>query len=160
MVTIPKNIPYKTYLKEEEMPKAWYNVRADMAKKGIDINPLLNPGTMQPVTLDELSHIFCTELSKQELDNTNQYIEIPKTVLDFYRMYRPAPLVRAYCLEKLLDTPAHIYYKFEGTVINTKRVYLKTGNSKLWGATDSIYETVHSFFVVRNKFIRKNILFF
>ena len=114
MVTIPKNIPYKTYLKEEEMPKAWYNVRADMAKKGIDINPLLNPGTMQPVTLDELSHIFCTELSRQELDNTNQYIEIPKTVLDFYRMYRPAPLVRAYCLEKLLDTPAHIYYKFEG----------------------------------------------
>ena len=114
MVTIPKNIPYKTYLKEEEMPKTWYNVRADMAKKGIDINPLLNPGTMQPVTLDELSHIFCYELSKQELDNTNQFIEIPKTVLDFYRMYRPAPLVRAYCLEKLLDTPAHIYYKFEG----------------------------------------------
>ena len=114
METIPKNIPYKTYLNEHDLPKAWYNVRVDMKKKGIDINPLLNPGTMQPVTLDELSHIFCAELAKQELDNTNQYIEIPQEVQDFYKMYRPSPLVRAYCLEKILGTPAKIYYKFEG----------------------------------------------
>ena len=114
MEKIPSNIPYKTYLNEHNLPKAWYNIRADMKKKGIDMNPLLNPGTMKPVTLDELSHIFCTELAKQELDNTNQYIEIPGEVQDFYKMYRPSPMVRAYCLEKILGTPAKIYYKFEG----------------------------------------------
>ena len=106
-----KQIPYKIYLEEEEMPKAWYNVRADMVNKPA---PLLNPETLQPVTEDELSKIFCRELAKQELDETNAYIPIPQEIRDFYKMYRPAPLVRAYCLEKALGTPAKIYYKFEG----------------------------------------------
>ncbi len=106
-----KEIPYKIYLKESEMPKQWYNVRADMKNKPA---PILNPGTGKPVTIDELKPIFCEELAKQELDDTNAYIDIPKEISDFYRMYRPSPLVRAYCLEKELDTPAHIYYKFEG----------------------------------------------
>ena len=104
-------IPYKIYLEESEMPKAWYNVRADMINKPA---PLLNPVTFQPMTEDELSQVFCRELAKQELDDTNAYIPIPEEVRDFYKMYRPAPLVRAYCLEKELGTPAHIYYKFEG----------------------------------------------
>ena len=104
-------IPYKTYLTEEEMPKQWYNVRADMKNKPA---PLLNPGTHQPMTLDELSGVFCRELAQQELDDTTAYIDIPDEILSFYRMYRPSPLVRAYCLEKVLDTPAKIYYKFEG----------------------------------------------
>ena len=104
-------IPYKIYLEEHEMPKQWYNVRADMKKKPA---PLLNPATLQPVTEDELSEVFCRELVKQELDETTPYIDIPQEILDFYKMYRPAPLVRAYCLEKKLGTPAHIYYKFEG----------------------------------------------
>ncbi len=106
-----KNIPYKIYLGEEELPRQWYNVRADMKIKPA---PLLNPATKQPVTLEEMSKIFCTELAKQELDNENAYIDIPAEILDFYKMYRPAPLVRAYFLEKALDTPAKIYYKFEG----------------------------------------------
>ena len=106
-----KNIPYKIYLSEEELPRQWYNVRADMKIKPA---PLLNPATKQPVTLDEMSRIFCTELAKQELDNDTAYIDIPQEILDFYKMYRPAPLVRAYFLEKALDTPARIYYKFEG----------------------------------------------
>lgn len=106
-----KEIPYKIYLEEQEMPRQWYNVRADMKKKPA---PILNPGTLQPVTLEELSHIFCEELAKQELDDTTPYFDIPQEILDFYKMYRPSPLVRAYCLEKKLDTPAHIYYKFEG----------------------------------------------
>lgn len=106
-----QKIPYKIYLSEEELPRQWYNVRADMKTKPA---PLLNPGTGQPVTLEELSQIFCTELAKQELDNDNAYIAIPEEILDFYKMYRPAPLVRAYFLEKALDTPAKIYYKFEG----------------------------------------------
>ena len=106
-----QKIPYKIYLSEEELPQQWYNVRADMKIKPA---PLLNPGTGQPVTLEELSQIFCTELAKQELDNENAYIAIPEEILDFYKMYRPAPLVRAYFLEKALDTPAKIYYKFEG----------------------------------------------
>ena len=105
------NIPYKTYLTEEEMPKQWYNVRADMKKKPA---PLLNPGTHQPMTLDELSVVFCRDLAEQELDDTTPYIDIPDEILSFYKMYRPSPLVRAYCLEKMLDTPAKIYYKFEG----------------------------------------------
>ena len=106
-----KEIPYKIYLEENEMPKQWYNVRADMKKKPA---PILNPGTLQPVTLEELSHIFCEELAKQELDDTTPYFDIPEEIRSFYRMYRPSPLVRAYCLEEKLQTPAHIYYKLEG----------------------------------------------
>ena len=104
-------IPYKIYLEESEMPKAWYNVRADMKTKPA---PLLNPATHQPMTLNELSQVFCRELAEQELDNDTAFIPIPQEIRDFYRMYRPSPLVRAYCLEKKLGTPAHIYYKFEG----------------------------------------------
>lgn len=106
-----KEIPYKIYLEESEMPKQWYNVRADMKNKPA---PLLNPGTLEPMTLAELEHVFCTELAKQELDDTTPYFDIPEEILNFYKMYRPSPLVRAYCLEKALDTPAKIYYKFEG----------------------------------------------
>ena len=105
------NIPYKTYLAESEIPNAWYNLRADMKVKPA---PLLNPGTGKPLTADELTPIFCEELVRQELDNDTPYFPIPKEILDFYKMYRPSPLVRAYCLEKVLDTPARIYYKFEG----------------------------------------------
>ena len=104
-------IPYKIYLEESEMPKQWYNVRGDMKKKPA---PILNPGTLQPVTIDELSGIFCRELAEQELDDTSRFIDIPEEIRNFYRMYRPSPLVRAYCLEEKLQTPAHIYYKFEG----------------------------------------------
>ena len=104
-------IPYKIYLEEAEMPKAWYNVRADMKKKPA---PLLNPQTHKPCTAEELEQVFCKELVAQELNETDAYIEIPEEIRNFYRMYRPAPLVRAYCLEKKLGTPAHIYYKFEG----------------------------------------------
>ncbi|MBO4458386.1 MAG: TrpB-like pyridoxal phosphate-dependent enzyme [Butyrivibrio sp.] len=104
-------IPYKIYLSEDEIPKQWYNVRADMKNKPA---PLLNPGTLQPMSFDDLRPVFCDELIKQELDDTTPYIDIPKEVQDFYKMYRPSPLVRAYCLEKALGTPAKIYYKFEG----------------------------------------------
>ena len=104
-------IPYKIYLSESEIPAAWYNVRADMKNKPA---PLLNPGTGKPMTAEELGGVFCEELVKQELDNDTAFIEIPTEIREFYKMYRPAPLVRAYCLEKYLDTPAHIYYKFEG----------------------------------------------
>ena len=106
-----KTIPYKIYLKEEEMPTHYYNVRADMKKKPA---PLLNPGTLQPMTAEELEHVFCKELVKQELDETTPYIPIPEKIRNFYKMYRPSPLVRAYELERKLGTPAHIYYKFEG----------------------------------------------
>ena len=106
-----QKIPYKIYLSEEEMPKYWYNVRADMKNKSA---PLINPATKQPMTFDELRHVFCDELVRQELDETTAYIEIPQEIRDFYKMYRPSPLVRAYCLEQKLGTPAHIYYKFEG----------------------------------------------
>ena len=106
-----KEIPYKIYLEEKEMPKAWYNLRADMKNKPA---PLLNPGTLQPMTREELDGVFCDELVKQELDDTTAYFEIPQEIRDFYKMYRPSPLVRAYCLEKKLGTPAKIYYKFEG----------------------------------------------
>ena len=106
-----KEIPYKIYLEESEMPKEWYNVRADMTNKPA---PLLNPGTLKPMTAEELGTVFCEELVKQELDNDNRYIPIPQKIQDFYKMYRPAPLVRAYCLEEKLQTPAKIYYKFEG----------------------------------------------
>ncbi len=104
-------IPYKIYLEENEMPKSWYNVRADMKNKPA---PLLNPGTLKPITFDELKGIFCEELCKQELDDSTAYIEIPEEIRNFYKMYRPSPLVRAYCLEEKLKTPAKIYYKFEG----------------------------------------------
>ncbi|MBQ9599138.1 MAG: TrpB-like pyridoxal phosphate-dependent enzyme [Clostridia bacterium] len=106
-----KTIPYKIYLEESEMPTAWYNVRADMKNKPA---PLLNPATHKPMTAEELGVVFCDELVAQELDNTNAYIPIPEEIRDFYKMYRPSPLVRAYCLEKKLGTPAKIYYKFEG----------------------------------------------
>ncbi len=106
-----KKIPYKIYLEESEMPKAWYNLRADMKKKPA---PLLNPKTLSPMTEDALSEVFCRSLARQELDDTTAYFEIPEEIRDFYKMYRPAPLVRAYCLEKKLGTPAKIYYKFEG----------------------------------------------
>ena len=106
-----KQIPYKIYLDENEMPKAWYNLRADMKNKPA---PLLNPQTHQPMTAQELSGVFCEELVKQELDTDTAYFPIPQEILNFYKMYRPAPLVRAYCLEKKLQTPAKIYYKFEG----------------------------------------------
>ena len=106
-----QEIPYKIYLSEDEMPKYWYNMRADMKKKPA---PLLNPETLKPVTAEELEHVFCRELVKQELDNDTREIPIPQEILDFYKMYRPSPLTRAYCLEKKLNTPAKIYYKFEG----------------------------------------------
>ena len=106
-----EKIPYKIYLTEEEMPRAWYNLRADMKNKPA---PLLNPATLQPVTEADLEPVFCRELVKQELDNDTPYFEIPEEIRSFYRMYRPSPLVRAYCLEKELGTPAKIYYKFEG----------------------------------------------
>ena len=106
-----QDIPYKTYLTEEELPTAWYNLRADMKNKPA---PLLNPGTGKPLTAEELTPIFCEELVRQELDNDTAFFPIPDEIRDFYKMYRPSPLVRAYCLEKVLDTPAKIYYKFEG----------------------------------------------
>ena len=106
-----KNIPYKIYLEESEMPKAWYNVRADMKVKPA---PLLNPATGKPVTKEDLAPVFCDELIAQELDNDTRYVEIPEEIRNFYKMYRPSPLVRAYCLEQKLGTPAKIYYKFEG----------------------------------------------
>ena len=123
-----KEIPYKIYLEENELPRAWYNVRADMVKKP---EPLLNPETLKPATLEELSRIFCTELAKQELNETDRLIPIPEEVREFYKMFRPSPLVRAYCLEKLLDTPAKIYYKFEGS--NT------SGSHKLNSAIPQAY---------------------
>ena len=106
-----KEIPYKIYLEETELPKSWLNLRAFMQKKPA---PLLDPQTMRPITLEKLSTVFCDELAAQELNDTDKYIPIPQEVVEFYKMYRPAPLIRAYCLEKALGTPAKIYYKFEG----------------------------------------------
>ena len=106
-----EKIPYKIYLEENEMPKQWYNVRADMKNKPA---PLLNPGTLKPMEFEELRPVFCDELIKQELDDTTPYFDIPEEILSFYKMYRPSPLMRAYNLEKALNTPAKIYYKFEG----------------------------------------------
>ena len=106
-----EKIPYKTYLTEDEIPTQWYNVRADMKNKPA---PLLNPGTGQPMSLEEMNHVFCDELNKMEVDNDTKWFDIPEEVLSFYKMYRPSPLTRAYFLEKALGTPAHIYYKFEG----------------------------------------------
>ncbi len=106
-----QEIPYKIYLDEAEIPRQWYNVRADMKVKPA---PLLNPATLKPMTAQELSAVFCEELVQQELDDDTAYIDIPDEIVRFYKMYRPSPLVRAYFLEKALDTPAKIYYKFEG----------------------------------------------
>ncbi|WP_026658689.1 TrpB-like pyridoxal phosphate-dependent enzyme [Butyrivibrio sp. AC2005] len=110
-MSVEKTIPYKIYLSEDEIPKQWYNVRADMKNKPA---PLLNPETLKPMGFEDLRPVFCDELIKQELDDTTPYIDIPQEIQDFYKMYRPSPLVRAYCLEKALGTPAKIYYKFEG----------------------------------------------
>ena len=123
-----QKIPYKIYLSENEIPSSWYNVRADMNNKPA---PLLNPGTLQPMTAEELSAVFCEDLVAQELDNEHAYIPIPQEIRDFYKMYRPSPLVRAYCLEEKLQTPAHIYYKFEGN--NT------SGSHKLNSAVPQAY---------------------
>ena len=106
-----KTIPYKIYLAESEMPRYWYNIRADMVQKPA---PLLHPGTHAPMSAQELSAVFCDELVRQELDNDTREYPIPQEIRDFYKMYRPSPLVRAYCLEEKLQTPAKIYYKFEG----------------------------------------------
>ncbi|MBQ8590284.1 MAG: TrpB-like pyridoxal phosphate-dependent enzyme [Firmicutes bacterium] len=106
-----KNIPYKIYLEEHEMPKQWYNMRADMKNKPA---PLLNPGTLKPMTAEELEGVFCKELVAQELDDTTAYFDIPQEIQEYYKTVRPSPLVRAYHLEKALGTPAKIYYKFEG----------------------------------------------
>ena len=125
-------IPYKIYLNEDEMPKAWYNLRADMINKPA---PLLDPATKQPMTAQDLSGVFCDELIRQELDDTTAYFEIPEEILSFYKMYRPAPLVRAYCLEEKLQTPAKIYYKFEGN--NT------SGSHKLNSAIAQAYYAKH-----------------
>ena len=127
-MSMNKEIPYKIYLEESEMPKQWYNVRADMKNKPA---PLLNPGTLKPMTAQELEGVFCQELIKQELDDTTAYIDIPDEILKFYKMYRPSPLVRAYCLEEKLQTPAKIYYKFE--VNNT------SGSHKLNSAIAQAY---------------------
>lgn len=106
-----QKIPYKIYLTEDEIPTAWYNLRADMKKKPA---PLLNPATLKPLTAEELSEVFCSDLVAQELDEDTAYVAIPEEIRNFYKMYRPSPVVRAYCLEKKLGTPAEIYYKFEG----------------------------------------------
>lgn len=105
------NIPYKIYLNENEIPTKWYNVRSDMKNKPA---PLLNPATLEPMGFEDLRPVFCDDLVRQELDDTTPYFDIPDEILDFYKMYRPSPLIRAYFLEKALDTPAKIYYKFEG----------------------------------------------
>ncbi len=107
-----KKIPYKIYLEEDEMPASWYNLRADMKNRPY---PLLNPETHEPMTAKELSAVFCDDLIAQELDDTTAYFPIPEEIRSFYKMYRPSPLVRAYCLEEKLGTPAKIYYKFEGS---------------------------------------------
>ena len=121
-------IPYKTYLSEDEMPKQWLNIKGFMKNKP---DPMLNPATMQPCVKEDLTPVFCDKLVDQELNATDKYIDIPQPVLDFYKLYRPSPLVRAYGLEKYLDTPAEIYYKFEGN--NT------SGSHKLNSAAAQIY---------------------
>ena len=121
-------IPYKIYLSEDEIPKQWYNVRADMKVKPA---PLLNPANGQPLKPEELEPIFCKELIRQEFDNDTKWIDIPEEVLNFYKMYRPSPLVHATFLEKALDTPARIFYKFEGN--NT------SGSHKLNSAISQVY---------------------
>ena len=123
-----KTIPYKTYLDENELPECWYNVRADMQKKPA---PLLNPAMGKPCTAADLEPVFCKELIRQELDDNTPLFKIPKAIRDFYRMFRPSPLIRAYFLEETLGTPAKIYYKFEGN--NT------SGSHKLNSAVAQAY---------------------
>ena len=123
-----KEIPYKIYLEENEMPRQWHNVRASMKELP---DPFINPATLKPCTADDLRPVFCDDLIEQELNTTDKYIDIPQGILDFYKMYRPSPLVRAYNLEKKLDTPAKLYYKFEGT--NT------SGSHKLNSAAAQVY---------------------
>jgi len=123
-----KKVPHKLYLTEEQMPKQWYNIRADMKEKP---DPMLNPGTLKPVTVEDISPVFCEELARQELDDNTRFFDIPQEVQEVYRMYRPSPLIRAYNLEKELDTPAKIYYKFEGN--NT------SGSHKLNSAAAQAY---------------------
>ena len=120
--------PYRIYLSEEEMPKQWYNIRADMKEQP---DPYLHPATHQPVGPEDMLPIFCEELCGQELNTTDRYIDIPEEVQNFYRIFRPSPLIRAYNLEKALDTPAKIYYKFEGN--NT------SGSHKLNSAAAQVY---------------------
>ena len=127
-MTGKNQVPYKIYLSEEEVPKQWFDVRPDMKELP---DPILHPGTLKPVTEADLAPVFCDELIAQELNTTKSYIDIPDEVQSFYRMYRPSPVVRAYCLEKELGTPAHIYYKFEGT--NT------SGSHKLNSAVPQTY---------------------
>ena len=117
-------IPYKIYLEENEIPTSWYNVRADMKNKPA---PLIHPGTLQPLKFEDMQPIFCDELIRQELDNDTAYIPIPEEVLNFYKMYRPSPLTHAKFLEQALDTPAKIFYKFEGIayLISRKRNLIK-----------------------------------
>jgi len=122
------NIPYKIILSEDEIPKYWYNMKAVMKEKP---EPFLHPGTLKPCTADDLKPVFCSDLVDQELNVTDEHIEIPDEIRGFYKMYRPSPLVRAYCLEKALGTPAEIYYKFEGT--NT------SGSHKLNSAAAQVY---------------------
>ena len=120
--------PKRIFLTEDEMPTRWYNVRADMKNKPA---PMLHPGTHKPLTLEEMTPIFCEELCKQELDNDTRYIDIPEEVQEFYKIFRPSPVIRAYQLEKALGTPAKIYYKFEGN--NT------SGSHKLNSAAAQVY---------------------
>ena len=121
-------IPHRIYLSEEEMPRQWYNLRADMKEQP---EPMINPATMKPATVEDLYPVFCTELARQEMDATTRYIDIPEEIQEFYKMYRPSPLIRAYELEKALGTPAKIYYKFEGN--NT------SGSHKLNSAVAQAY---------------------
>ncbi|HPU62605.1 MAG TPA: TrpB-like pyridoxal phosphate-dependent enzyme [Mobilitalea sp.] len=123
-----KKIPHRLYLTEEQMPKQWYNLRADMKEQP---DPMLNPATLKPVTVEDLYPVFCEELARQEMDSTTRYIDIPEEIQEFYKMYRPSPLIRAYNLEKALQTPAKIYFKFEGN--NT------SGSHKLNSAIAQVY---------------------
>lgn len=123
-----KNVPHRLYLTEDQLPKQWYNLRADMKEQPA---PIINPGTMKPAVLEDLYPVFCEELAKQEMDSETRYFDIPEEVLDIYKIYRPSPLCRAYHLEKALDTPAKIYYKFEGN--NT------SGSHKLNSAVAQAY---------------------
>jgi len=123
-----KKVPHRVYLTEEQMPKKWYNIRSDMKEQP---DPMLNPATLKPVSAEDLYPVFCEELAKQEMDGTTRYFDIPEEVQNFYKMFRPSPLIRAYNLEKALDTPARIYYKFEGN--NT------SGSHKLNSAAAQAY---------------------
>lgn len=121
-------IPHRLYLTEDQMPTKWYNLRADMKEQP---DPMLNPATLKPATEEELYPVFCKKLAHQEMDAETRYVDIPEEILDFYKMYRPSPLIRAYNLEKALGTPAKIYYKFEGN--NT------SGSHKLNSAVAQAY---------------------